>query len=691
MKRAIALGLPFLVFFSAGVLAQDSVPLPVRKVVLYKNGIGYFEHMGPIKGAQTVEIVLPSTQLNDVLKSLTVLDLGHGRIAGVHYDSAAPLDRRLAELPISLGAARGLVAFLNQIRGAGVEIRAPGGVISGKLMEAESRTRSAGQGVTTEFVQVTVFGSSGEVRIVDLESAGALKLTAPALAADLNRYLDLLDTGNQRDVRRLRIEAAGSGDRQLYVSYTAEAPIWKATYRIVLDPKQKPLLQGWAIVDNTTLMDWTQVSLSLVAGAPISFVQNLSQPLYARRPVIPLPEGLQVSPQVHEATLEEPKPAGAQETVGMLAAAPPPPAPARMMRMEASRPAPAPAQEPAGMDLAKALREQSDEPARAREVGEQFEYRLTEPISIRRNESALLPILHSEVDGEKVAVFSATSGERHPRLAFWLKNSSGATLDAGSFSVIDTNAFAGEGLFETIQPGESRLLSYAIDLGTEISSRSGSERRRVERIQIARGILRMQAKMVEKKTYLIRNNNDKLRAILIEHPVRANWQLTETAAPVESAAGSYRFRIEAKPKTTTDFSVSEESLQETTFMVSNVTPDQIALWVKDRSIDPETEKLLRNIATRKAELNDIVQRIAALDREQAEIFRDQERVRGNLQRLGQSPEEAALRQRYIREMDQQENRLTAIRTEHAKLDSSRSALQAQIDELVQGLNFDRKL
>ncbi len=292
-------------FLSAPSPAQDLVQLPVKKVELYKNGMGYFEHLGTVNGQQSIEIVLPSSQLNDVLKSLTVLDLGHGQIGGVNYDSAAPLDRRLAEVPIN--PSPDLVGFLNQISGAGVEIRTPSGVVAGKLMGAELKAKTTEARVTSQEVQLTVFTAAGEVQLVQLESAGALKLTEPALAADLGRYLDLLDTTHQRDVRRLRIQTIGKGERQIYVGYTSESPIWKTTYRIVLDPKQKPLLQGWAIVDNTTPMDWLNVSLSLVSGAPISFIQNLSQPIYGRRPVVPLPQGVQVSPQVYEGAIEQPE------------------------------------------------------------------------------------------------------------------------------------------------------------------------------------------------------------------------------------------------------------------------------------------------------------------------------------------------------------------------------------------------
>ena len=588
---------------NAQLPAQDLVSLPVKKVELYKNGMGYFEHLGTVNGQQSIEIVLPSSQLNDVLKSLTVLDLGHGQIAGVNYDSAAPLDRRLAEVPINLSPEEGLVGFLNQIRGAGIEIRTPGGVLTGKLMGAELRTKITGPGATAQEVQINVFTSAGEVHAVALESAGALKLTEPALAADFGRYLDLLDTTHQRNVRRLRIQTLGKGERQVYVSYTSESPIWKTTYRIVLDPKQKPLLQGWAIVDNTTPMDWLNVSLSLVSGAPISFIQDLSQPIYARRPVVPLPQGVQVSPQVYEGTIqgEESDKKGSIQSLsnggtggggvnvqrdGITVSD------ARFtarQRGEISPSAPAPMTVP-NSDV---MRRQITETAQAQSVAEQFEYKIKQPVTIKRNESALLPIIQSDVEGEKVSIYRATANEPHPRLAFWLKNSSGLTLDGGPVTVIDTNAFAGEGLIESVQPGESRLLSYAVDLGTEISTKTGSERQRVERVLIKNGTIQMFSKMVEKKTYRIRNNNTTSRTIVIEHPVRPNWKLV-AMTPAESSADFYRFKVESKPKSTTEFVVQEESPLESSIAVSSIGADQIAIWVRERSIDPEIEKSLQS-------------------------------------------------------------------------------------------------
>jgi hypothetical protein len=679
-------------FLSAPLPAQDLVQLPVKKVELYKNGMGYFEHLGTVNGQQSVEIVLPSSQLNDMLKSLTVLDLGHGQIGGVNYDSAAPLDRRLAEVPINLSP--DLVGFLNQIRGAGIEIRTPSGVLTGKLMGAELKTKITGPGATAQEVQLTVFTAAGEVQLVQLESAGALKLTEPALAADLGRYLDLLDTTHQRDVRHLRIQTLGKGERQIFVGYTSESPIWKTTYRIVLDPKLKPLLQGWAIVDNTTPMDWLNVSLSLVSGAPISFIQNLSQPIYARRPVVPLPQGVQVSPQVYEGAIEQPvdqeKKSAIQVMGGVVGGTGRGIGMGRGDGMNVQRDGISVSSAPLPLLNSDAMRQQVTETAQAQSVAEQFEYKIKQPVTIKRNESALLPIIQSDVEGEKVSIYKATGNEPHPRLAFWLNNSSGLTLDGGPVTVLDTNAFAGEGLIETVQPGESRLLSYAVDLGTEVSTTLGSERQRVERVLIRNGTIQMFSKMVEKKTYKIRNNNTTSRTIVIEHPVRSGWKLV-AMTPAESSANSYRFKVESKPKSTTEFAVQEESPLESSIAVSSIGAEQIAIWVRERSIDPGIEKSLQTIVDKKTEINDLTGKIESLDKEQNNIFKDQERIRGNLERLNQTPEEATLRQRYIRQLNDQENRLNAIGSERAKLDQSRSAAQKQFEELIQKLSLDKKL
>ncbi len=359
-----------------------------------------------------------------------------------------------------------------------------------------------------------------------------------------------------------------------------------------------------------------------------------------------------------------------------------------MLRAPA-RPAAAPRSD--NSSFGDAIRQNATPATEAQALGEQFEYKLSQPITIRRNESGLLPIVQTEVDGEKVSLYNAASGEKRPRLAVWLKNSSNLTLDAGAFTVIDTSAFAGEGLVETIQPGESRLLSYALDLGVEVSENTQTERQRVERVEISHGVMRMYSKMTERKTYVIRNNDQKARMVVLEHPVRQGWTLVQTQTPAESSANYYRFKLESKPKATTEFTVRTETPQQVSYGISNVTPEQITVWLLEKSIDPEIEKALSVIMAKKSEISDLARKAHDLDVEQTGIFSDQQRIRENLKGLGRTAEEESLRQRYVRQLAEQENRLGALKAEHAKIDSDRAAAQQQLNDMIEKLTFDHKL
>ncbi len=751
-------------------LAQAEAPLPVKRVVLYKNGVGYFEHRGESRGEGGVAIELPSAQLDDVLKSLTVIDLGDGgQVGGVSYTTLAPLDRRLEEIPLDLSSPGGLARFLNQIKGARVEVQSGGGVVSGKLMGAEVKRREVGSNGTVETTEALVFTAQGQVRSLELSSAASIRLLDPELSSQVSRYLDLLRSAHERDVRRLEIESLGAGPRSLQVSYTSEAPIWKTTYRLALEESEKPLLQGWAIVDNVSAMDWDKVELSLVAGAPVSFIQNLSQPIYSRRPTVPLPEGVQVAPQTHGAALDlsgegtriagqvldsggEALPgamievfdrtgylasaASADDDGRFLVSVPPgtyrvvaslpgfateeyhdvnvapgrtrqldfqlgvegvhemvaAEAPAKRSR-ERDRAEPgvfAPAAPPPPpAPIARALRQGRVETAQAQALGDQFEYRLPHPVTIGRNRSALLPIVQTEITGEKLSIYNERSGDPRPRLAVSLVNETGLTLDAGSFTVLDGDAFAGEGLTDVIRPKEKRILSYGLDLHLDIAVRREGTPERVTRVAIGRGVMRRDVKLRRKATYAVRNQDDSGRVLLIEHPLETSWSLVETSPPAETTANEYRFRVEAAPAVTTELVVQEESTRETTYALSNVSADQIALWLRERSIDPEVERVLRQVVAKRDEVDSVQREIQALDSEREGIFSDQERLRENLGKLGDSAEEKGLRRRYVSELEGQENRLDGIRGERARLEGERQRLQGELDALVKNIAFEK--
>ncbi len=463
----------------------------MRRVVLYKNGVGYFEHLGRVHSSQDVHVDFTSAQLNDVLKSLTVLDLSGGKITGVGYNSEAPLARRLATLRLALGEKPTTAEFLSALRGARLEVRGGNNpAMTGKLLSVERKTQN-GSNWTVETDEISLITDGGEIRSVDINPITSVRIAEKDLQVEVGKYLGLIASSRDQDVRRMTISTTGAGERNLYVSYISEVPIWKTTYRIVLPskPEKKPLLQGWAIVDNTIGEDWNEVELSLVAGAPHSFIQELSQPYYGRRPVVPLPESVQLTPQTHAATLEAmPRlvsphvmggvPGGVAGgsmggviggVIGGMGGAPPPPKPSSVDEAEVEE-----------------AREESEPVAEGNTIGDLFEYKLKERVTIRKNQSALVPILQTDIAAERVSLWSESLGVARPLRALWVNNASSLTLDGGSFSVLDSNTFAGEGLVEAIKPGERRLLSYATDLGLLVDTKQDSGRERVTRVRIYR-------------------------------------------------------------------------------------------------------------------------------------------------------------------------------------------------------------
>ena len=744
--------------------------LPVRRVVLYKNGVGYFEHLGRVRGNQTLTIDFTSGQLNDVLSSLTVLDLGGGRITAVNYNSEAPLAKRLGALRLPLGEQTTVSQFLGALRGARLEVHSGGATIAGRLLSVEKKTRTTKEGQFMSYDEIALITDAGEVRTAELGTATSVRLAERDLNQEVGRYLNLIASTRLQDLRRMTISTAGVGDRQVYVSYISAVPLWKTTYRIVMPSKAnvKPLLQGWAIVDNTVGEDWENVELSLVAGAPQSFIQQLSQPYYSRRPVVPLPESVQLEPQTHAATLipgngtltgtvTDPSGAdvagatvrvydasnnlvatvttdesgdyeasglpegnyrievqqtgfqqlvannvainggeettenmklgigGSTEMIEVQAAAPPPAAPGAMANRAVSTFA---LMQPGVVASARAAQQAA---AQARELGDLFEYKLKQPVTIRKNQSALVPILQSDVAAEKVSLWSEAAGRPQPLLAVWLTNTSGLTLDGGSFTVLEEETFAGEGLLDPIKPGEKRLLSYAADLGVRVDAKAESYSQPVTRVRIYRGVMTQTSEVREQKTYTIRNEDTHPRTVVIEHPRRPGYTLAPGLEPAETTAGMYRFRVPVPAKRTETLTVKEVKPLETRYLINNLTDDQITIFLRQKTINPEIEQALRKIVAQKGVVARFDSELQARSNETKRIFDDQQRLRENMKVLKGSPEEKALLERYTKELNDQENRLDAIRKESSELEQKRQQAQADLNRMIEELQFDTAL
>jgi hypothetical protein len=333
----------------------------------------------------------------------------------------------------------------------------------------------------------------------------------------------------------------------------------------------------------------------------------------------------------------------------------------------------------------------SIQPARGQELGDLFEYKLKQPITIQKNRSALVPIVQSSITAEKVSVFNEQAGIPRPQRALWITNSSGLTLDGGSFSVLEEETFAGEGVFDPIRPAEKRLVSYAIDLALNAGTKFGTDAQRVTRVRVNRGVMTHESEIREKKTYTFRNEDSSPRLVIVEHPVRQGYELRGEARPSETTATQMRFRVQVDSKQSATLVVEEARPVQTSYQISNITGEQVALFVQQKSIDNTIEEALRKILAQKAVVGDLSGKKEAREGEMSKIFDDQQRLRENLKSLANTAEEKSLVQRYMHQLNDQEDRLEALKKEIKELEAKEEAAQEELDRMIQELSFDVKV
>ncbi|HEU4390787.1 MAG TPA: hypothetical protein VFV34_23485 [Blastocatellia bacterium] len=681
--------------------------------------MAFIERRGSIAGDAEISLELKPSQVDDVLKSLVVLDLGGGQVGAVSYSSSQPSSARLAEIPFHVDtitdgtttdgensgeAAGGLAGILDQLQGATVAVSTANRVVTGSVLTVERReVKTDAKEAPILRDELVVASENGEIARLDLADVRSVRLLDDDARHNIKEFTDATATARRRDAKRIVITSAGRGSREMAVNYLVAAPIWKTTYRVVIDGTTKPFFQGWAIVDNVSDEDWKDVSLSLVSGSPVSFIQSLQQPLYRYRPVIPIAEDLNVTPQVHEA----PEPASLGGVPGGIVGGVPggvaggigPGSGGIGTAAGRGYGSAAPSAGPV-TSLSDAITGQDSgikAAATGNEVGDLFEYKIDRPVTVPRNRSALIPILQTRMEGERVGIYNESTRKDRPMSGLRLKNTSALTLEDGSLTVIDGDAYAGEALIERLKPGEERFISYAVDLGTLVTARSEPGKNRpVFLVRSINGVFQCHYYQIETKTYTLTNQTDKPRVVYIEHPIRKDWLLADDAAepaakPVERTATFYRFRVEIAPRAKFELPVVERRALMDHYQISNLTTGEIELFVSRGYLDQAARQSMEKILDLKARIAATDSEIAAVDKEVSEITSDQARLRENIKALKETSEARQLIARYISKANGQETRVEGLTAQRRTLVEKKAALQREVDDAIRNLKFERAL
>lgn len=588
--------------------------LPIKQVVLFNSGVGYFQREGEIDGKVDVQLSFPVSDINDLLKSLVLQD-SKGRVGTVNYDSSDPIDKILRSFALDLTTNPTFGQILNQARGEKIEIvrtekkEGQTSKILGTIIGLEVHKKTVGKDQIIDS-EILNLNTAAGLQAIPMEQVITVKFMNPVLESEFQRALSILASSHDTQKKTVSVHFSGDGKRQVRVGYVVERPIWKTTYRLRVDNNNKISLQGWALVENTSDDDWNDIKMFLVSGKPISFRMNLYDPIYIPRPFVEPEMFASLRPPVYAGSMTPDDVLRMAKDAGLPPGAVPMPGQAGGGMFGAgpmNRGFTAPAEKALNQfqqqnidQLARNMQERAfrdqnkltyeelqrrrqeqvavkgdakkvgsamtgfnfkegiQSVASADEVGDYFQYAIDQKITLPRQKSAMLPILDQSIEGLKVSIFNEATHAKYPLLGLKLKNTSGQPLTQGPITVYDGGVFGGDTRILDVQPNEERLLSYALDQSTEVKTEVKSSPSPDMIFRIGEGTLSARYFIRQTKTYTMRNRATHDRTMILEHPIKPEWKLFTPKKPAEQTRDLYRFQVAAPAGKTTTFDVVED-------------------------------------------------------------------------------------------------------------------------------------
>jgi hypothetical protein len=674
--------------------------LPIRNVVLYSSGVGYFQRRGEIDGNVRVDLTFQVRDINDLIKSMVVQD-EKGVVSAVSYDSLDPVERTLKSYAVNLTNNPSFGQILSQMRGERVEVvlqqtavNQPG-TVQGAIMGIEKQRQTSKDGPVETDV-VNLWCAEG-VRAIKLGDVQRLRFLNPTIENEFRRALDTLSLSHDAQKKAVSLNFAGDGKRDVKVGYVVENPIWKTSYRLVLDKESgKPFLQGWAIVDNPTDDDWNGVGMALVSGRPISFQMDLYQPLYVPRPMVEMELFQSLRPVAYGGGIREEQKALASAPMadgfargGAMPAAKSETATRGFRNRAMDRDKAMEEGERLSEELGKRMNLQQgvQSAATASQLGDFFQYFINQPVTLPRQKSALLPIVNKEVEGRRLSIYNPSVHAKFPMLGLMLKNSSGLHLMQGPITVFEGSTYAGDARIQDLQPSDERLISFAVDLGTEVETKVQNPPQRLTKVLVRDGAVWTTNRIREEKTYTVTNRSGQERTLWIEHPYRAEFELISKEKPVERTSDFYRFemKVAPDPKKGISQTIVEERDVSTAFAISNSPDATIRFFMTNALASPGVKKALEAALALKADHAKAQQDLTNVNLELRNLTDDQGRLRANLREM---PATAAAYKRYLEKFDKQETQIEELQAKQKDLQTVLLKKQKELDDYLRNLTVE---
>jgi len=651
-----------------GAGAQDL--LPVTRVVLYRSGVGYIERLGRISGDATLTMSMRESQMNDLLKSLILVDFDGGQILPAQYTPRDPLERTLSAFAVQLSDNPSLSALLTRLRGAPVEIQTDKETLQGTVLSIETREEAVSE-VVVKRAYVNLM-TNPAMRSVPLDAIVNLRVRDERLHQEMQNALAAIGTRLDNTRKTIELRFAGQGARRVLVGYLTEMPLWKMTYRLALSANEPPLLQGWAIVENTTDEDWRNVRLELVSGRPVSFIQNLYEPIYPKRPTVRTQTDQALLPDTAEQAMElAPNELAKREAMA---------APSAPLAREGT---PGFGGAPPAMAAPGAMRESVIEMAQGQERGALFDYRIQQPVTILRQQSALVPVVNRTVEAQAVSLYNPANHPRHPFFGVKLTNTTDLTLMEGPVTVYLDGAYGGDAQLETLEPKGERILTYALDLGIEVVQERANFTTQMLSVKITNGVLQQRLERRQENLYRLTSRDDKPRTVLVEQPYQDDWELAEPAK-FERTPTFYRFPVEVAPRKTATLRVVQKRTVQESFALLKEDEDTIRVLAQNQQLSEPIRQALSSILNRRRAIRNLEGQIRQQEARIKSITDDQARIRENMRALDRNSD---LYRQYVQKLAQQEREIEQARAEIERLQEQRARAQRELSDYIAGLNL----
>jgi hypothetical protein len=679
--------------------APGSPDLPITNVTLYSSGVGYFQREGTVDGDAKIDLAFPVNDVNDLLKSMVLQDLGGGHVGAVGYDSHDPLNKTLTGFAVNFAGNPGYADLLNQARGEKVEVMANRSwglqTLKGTVVGVEAKHADGKDAAKVDFLNLWCEGGACAVPLAQVVS---VKFLNPNFEREAQRALEVLAGSHDTQKKAVSLHFRGTGQRQVRVGYVVETPLWRTSYRLLVDKNGKLFVQGWALVENPTSEDWKDVRMSLVSGRPISFQMDLYQPLYAPRPVVQTQLNTAIVPVNH----------GQAQAAG--GSAPSQGAITKVTNLEFRSPSwkdgltnstangdftghiggwiqydnvmfnQAAQLQNAAVRLDRGV----TSAASAKDLGDSYQYAIEHPVTIPRQKSAMLPIVNKGLDGDRVSVYSPQAHAKHPLLALRLKNTSGVHLTQGPVAVFEGTGYAGDAQMPDLRPGEERLVSYALDLGTEVDAAPGEGDQRLVSIKLHKGVLSASGKVREALTYTVKNRGTQDRVVLIEHPRRPGYKLACEAKPKEKAKDVYRFEVKVEAGKTVKLEVAEEKDLTNQTPLAGCPVETVRYLLQCEFDNGEAKAALEKLVEQNDQIQMTRSDLGHLQQKLADIANDQARLRANLKEM---PSTAAAYKRYLEKFDTQETAIEKLQEQIQGMQARLQKEQGALDAYLNGLDL----